>query len=146
MQDYEGDSWLEIAVKVAREVLKTRIIASDSDQQAIVFYGTREMKNDNGFEGVYVFQNLDNPEAKRIRDLQDLLGTPSPLKLPYQLSPERCGHSKLVVTSNVFNALSCELFRQRPNFKALKPISADSNRLVHFILFSTMHAASGKCF
>lgn len=40
MQDFENNSWLEVAIKVVREVLKMRIISSDNDQLAVVFYGT----------------------------------------------------------------------------------------------------------
>ena len=39
-QEFEDDTWLEVAIKVVREVLKMRIISSDNDQLAVVFYGT----------------------------------------------------------------------------------------------------------
>ena len=39
-QDFAGDSWFDAAIKTTREMLKTRIIASDNDQMAVVFYGT----------------------------------------------------------------------------------------------------------
>lgn len=40
MQDFKNDTWLDVAIKVVREVLKMRIISSDNDQLAVVFYGT----------------------------------------------------------------------------------------------------------
>ena len=39
-QEFAGDSWFDAAIKTTREMLKTRIIASDNDQLAVVFYGT----------------------------------------------------------------------------------------------------------
>ena len=36
----EHDKWFHVAVKVAREFMKSHIISSDSDRIAVVFYGT----------------------------------------------------------------------------------------------------------
>ena len=36
----EDDKWFHVAVKVAREFMKSHIISSDSDRIAVVFYGT----------------------------------------------------------------------------------------------------------
>lgn len=100
MQDFENNSWLEVAIKVVREVLKMRIISSDNDQLAVVFYGTvrqcslqfglgcllltvntnsplcmqKASQNANAFDSVYTFQDLDFPDAHRIRGLEQLLG------------------------------------------------------------------------
>ncbi len=35
----------------------------------------RESQNNNAFENVYTFQDLDVPDAQRIRGLESLLGT-----------------------------------------------------------------------
>ena len=40
IQDFRGDSWFDAAIKTTREILKARIISSDNDQLAVVFYGT----------------------------------------------------------------------------------------------------------
>ena len=83
-----------------REILKSRVISSDNDQLAVVFYGTvssvctfsrfeamlrsnnmtkalavqRESQNNNAFESIYTYQDLDMPDAQRIRGLEALLG------------------------------------------------------------------------
>lgn len=36
----EDDNWFHVAIKVAREFMKSHIISSDSDRIAVVFYGT----------------------------------------------------------------------------------------------------------
>lgn len=40
LQDFKGDTWFDAAIKTTREILKARIISSDNDQLAVVFYGT----------------------------------------------------------------------------------------------------------
>jgi hypothetical protein len=41
VQGFEGsDSWMDVAIKVAKEFLKMHIISSDNDRIAIVFYST----------------------------------------------------------------------------------------------------------
>ncbi len=39
-QDFKNVSWFDAALKTTREILKSRIISSDNDQLAVVFYGT----------------------------------------------------------------------------------------------------------
>ena len=36
----ETDRWFDVAVKVAKEFMKSHIISSDSDRIAVVFYGS----------------------------------------------------------------------------------------------------------
>ncbi|EIE22641.1 ATP-dependent DNA helicase ii [Coccomyxa subellipsoidea C-169] len=68
----ESDTWFDVALRVAREFLKMHIISSDSDKIAIAFYGTRVTQNANNFENVYTLQDLDEPTAQRIRDLDSI--------------------------------------------------------------------------
>jgi hypothetical protein len=35
-----GDTWFQISVRVAREIMKSHIISSASDKMAVIFYGT----------------------------------------------------------------------------------------------------------
>ncbi|KAK9829077.1 hypothetical protein WJX72_003765 [[Myrmecia] bisecta] len=68
-----NDTWFHVALRVAREVLMSRIISSDNDQISVVFYGTRESKNANSFDNIHTALDLDVPDARRIRELKDLL-------------------------------------------------------------------------
>ncbi|CAL8470635.1 g10177 [Coccomyxa elongata] len=74
LKDTEGfeetDTWFDVALRVAREFLKMHIISSDSDKIAVVFYGTRVTENANNFENIFTLQDLDEPSAQRIRDLE----------------------------------------------------------------------------
>jgi hypothetical protein len=41
LQGFEpGDTWFQISVRVAREIMKSHIISSASDKMAVIFYGT----------------------------------------------------------------------------------------------------------
>lgn len=35
-----SDTWFDISVRVAREIMKSHIIGSASDKMAVIFYGT----------------------------------------------------------------------------------------------------------
>ncbi len=61
------------AIKCAIATLTDKIISSDSDLVGICFYGTRQKKNPNEFDGVYVFMDLDVPDAQKIMDLESIL-------------------------------------------------------------------------
>lgn len=54
----------------AASVLKTKVITSPDDRVGVVLYGIREKNNPNSFEGIRVIQELDRPNAHRIRQLQ----------------------------------------------------------------------------
>jgi len=54
----------------AASVLKTKVITSADDRVGIMLYGVREKNNPNSFEGIRVIQELDKPNAQRIKQLQ----------------------------------------------------------------------------
>ncbi|KAK9806596.1 hypothetical protein WJX73_006230 [Symbiochloris irregularis] len=70
-----SDSWLEIALKVIRGLYKQHIISSPADSLAVVFYGTKEVKNDSGLDNVYIYQELQPPTAQDVRDIDELFGS-----------------------------------------------------------------------
>lgn len=70
----QGRSAFNVAVKLTARLCKQRIIASASDEIAVVFYGTGKAQNSRNWEGVYVLHDLDVPDAQRIQDLQDMSG------------------------------------------------------------------------
>ena len=47
---------------------------SENDIIGVCFYGTDKKKNINDFENIYVFIELDTPDAQKILDLEALLG------------------------------------------------------------------------
>ncbi|KAL0625447.1 X-ray repair cross-complementing protein 6, partial [Plecturocebus cupreus] len=57
-----------------QSVYISKIISSDRDLLAVVFYGTEKDKNSVNFKNIYVLQELDNPGAKRILELDQFKG------------------------------------------------------------------------
>eukprot|EP00794_Sanderia_malayensis_P005227 gene5227-5884_t len=75
--DHDDDSCkespFEICIKCARNTLMSKIISSDKDLVAIVFFGTEKFSNTNNFKHVYIYQDLDMPDADRIKNLETLM-------------------------------------------------------------------------
>ncbi|KAL6072069.1 X-ray repair cross-complementing protein 6 [Balamuthia mandrillaris] len=61
------------ALKCVIATLTDKIISSENDLVGLCFYGTEKKKNANDFEGIYVMQELDTPDAHRIMELETLL-------------------------------------------------------------------------
>ena len=57
----------------ARTVLLNKIISSERDLIGVVLFGTREFKNSSQFKHVYILQELDQPDAPRIKELDGIL-------------------------------------------------------------------------
>ncbi|XP_006259035.1 X-ray repair cross-complementing protein 6 isoform X1 [Alligator mississippiensis] len=79
-QSYEegedDDDWtsFEMTIQCIRNVYTNKIISSDRDLLSIVFYGTEKNKNSADFKHVYVLQELDNPGAQRVLELDQYKG------------------------------------------------------------------------
>nr|ATA62886.1 putative KU70-like protein [Juniperus oxycedrus] len=78
--DVKKPSHFSTVVKCILESLKTRIINSDYDEVAICFFNTREKRNLQESEGVYVFnvregEDLDRPTARLIKDFSHIEDT-----------------------------------------------------------------------
>ncbi|MBN3293538.1 XRCC6 protein, partial [Polypterus senegalus] len=66
----DEQSPFEMTLQCIRSVYTSKIISSEHDLLALVFYASREQ---NGtFKHVYVFHNLDTPGARRVLDLDNL--------------------------------------------------------------------------
>lgn len=68
-----GDIPFQLCIKCTVSVLKNKIISSDKDLIGLVFFGTDKSKNPSDFKQVYVYQELDFPDANRILDLEKFL-------------------------------------------------------------------------
>ncbi|ELK07970.1 ATP-dependent DNA helicase 2 subunit 1 [Pteropus alecto] len=62
------------ALECIKSVYTNKIISSDRDLLAVVFYGTEKDKNSVNFKNIYVLQELDNPGAKRVLELDRFKG------------------------------------------------------------------------
>ncbi|XP_020620786.1 X-ray repair cross-complementing protein 5-like [Orbicella faveolata] len=72
-QQVRGEIPFQLCIKCAVSVLKNKIISSDKDLIGIVFFGTDKSKNPSDFKQVYLYQELDFPDAQRILDLEKFL-------------------------------------------------------------------------
>ncbi|RUS22756.1 hypothetical protein BC937DRAFT_87171 [Endogone sp. FLAS-F59071] len=68
--DDEGEIPFESAIKCARSVLMNKIISSESDLVGILLYGTEKKQNSTNFEHIYILQDLDMPDAQRIKEIE----------------------------------------------------------------------------
>uniref|UniRef100_A0A8C5URA8 X-ray repair cross-complementing protein 6 n=1 Tax=Microcebus murinus TaxID=30608 RepID=A0A8C5URA8_MICMU len=98
-----------------QSVYINKIISSDRDLLAVVFYGTKEDKNSVNFKNIYVLQELDNPGAKRILELDQFKGQQG--KKHFQ---DRIGHGSdyslsevLWVCANLFSDVQFKMSHKR---------------------------------
>uniref|UniRef100_UPI004038CCF5 X-ray repair cross-complementing protein 6 isoform X3 n=1 Tax=Callospermophilus lateralis TaxID=76772 RepID=UPI004038CCF5 len=64
----------DMSIQCVQSVYASKIISSDRDLLAVVFYGTKKDKNSVNFKNIYVLQELDNPGAKRMLELDQFKG------------------------------------------------------------------------
>lgn len=68
-----GLSNFETVIKAATGFLKTKIISSELDQTGIVLYNCDKTQNSLNFNGVYILDKLDRPNAETIKSLESLV-------------------------------------------------------------------------
>jgi len=61
------------AIKSVADMYCDKVMTSDNDLVGTVLYGTNEKKNQFDFENVYILHDLDNPEANRIKELEQIV-------------------------------------------------------------------------
>uniref|UniRef100_A0A8C7QED2 DNA helicase n=1 Tax=Oncorhynchus mykiss TaxID=8022 RepID=A0A8C7QED2_ONCMY len=89
----------DMTMQCVHSVYTSKIISSDKDLVALVFYGTEQSKNPrNTFEHVYVYHDLDSPGARRVKDVDGLRGENGA-----QVADETMGSGK----TNLVEALWC---------------------------------------
>lgn len=76
-KNLKGESHLLNGLKVALEVMKTKIIAQDNSSVGVTFFGTREKDPAETTDGLYSLFPLGPPSAERIRKLKALIDDPS---------------------------------------------------------------------
>ncbi|KFV42180.1 X-ray repair cross-complementing protein 5, partial [Tyto alba] len=105
----------DMTIQCVRNVYTSKIISSDRDLLSVVFYGTEKNKNLADFKHVYVLQELDNPGAKRVLELDQYRGDEGRV-----LFRETFGHSAdyslgeaLWACSNLFSDVRVRLSHKR---------------------------------
>ncbi|XP_017683090.1 PREDICTED: X-ray repair cross-complementing protein 6 [Lepidothrix coronata] len=72
--DGDAETPFDMTMQCIRNVYTSKIISSDRDLLSVVFYGTENNKNSADFKHIYVLQELDNPGAKRVLELDQYRG------------------------------------------------------------------------
>ncbi len=72
-KNLKSESHLINCLKVALEVMKTKIIAQDNSSVGVTFFGTREKDSTESTDGLYSLFPLGPPSAERIRNLKTLI-------------------------------------------------------------------------
>ncbi|KAJ3288583.1 X-ray repair cross-complementing protein 6 [Rhizoclosmatium sp. JEL0117] len=70
--DSEGSTAFTACVAAAAAQFKSRIINDHRDKVAVVLFGTRVANNSLGFNAVNILQDMDEPSAARIQQLERL--------------------------------------------------------------------------
>ncbi|XP_069855743.1 X-ray repair cross-complementing protein 6 [Dipodomys merriami] len=117
---FESDSGDELtpfdmSIQCIVSVYTNKIISSNRDLLAVVFYGTEKDKNSVNFKNIYVLQELDNPGAKRVLELDRFKGQQG--KTHFQ---ELIGHGSdyslsevLWVCANLFSDVQVKMSHKR---------------------------------
>ncbi|KAF0975894.1 hypothetical protein FDP41_005221 [Naegleria fowleri] len=66
-----------MTLKAVANTLSDKIISNPSDVLGVVFYNTKEKLNQFDFNHIYVYHDLDTPDAKRIKDIENLIESKS---------------------------------------------------------------------
>jgi ATP-dependent DNA helicase 2 subunit 1 len=98
----------------AASVLKTKVITSSDDRVGILLYGVRDMSNPNSFEGIRIIQELGEPNAQRIRQLQQ------EVERSAEQFDEKYGMQRAVPLSEVFWTCTT-IFNLSANPKRFQP-------------------------
>jgi ATP-dependent DNA helicase 2 subunit 1 len=91
------DAPFELCLKCVKSVLLNKIVSSEKDLVGVVLYGTDKSQNKSDFKHVYVLQDLDTPDAPRIKQIEDMLRVDS-----MESFAEEYGHSDHYSLSDVF--------------------------------------------
>lgn len=68
-----NESSFFMVLKACLSFIKTKILSADSDSIGIVLYNTNLKRNHMNFDSVFVLQELSQPDAPRIKELQGLI-------------------------------------------------------------------------
>ncbi|XP_067875564.1 X-ray repair cross-complementing protein 6 [Heterodontus francisci] len=117
MFEMSGDdiSAFDMTIQCVHKVYTSKIISSDRDLLAVVFFGTQKHKNSVDFKHVYVLHDLDTPGANRVLELDQYQGEKG-----YKSFKENVGHSSdgslgeaLWVCSNLFSDVRLKMSHKR---------------------------------
>eukprot|EP00004_Rigifila_ramosa_P026538 TRINITY_DN8304_c0_g1_i2.p1 TRINITY_DN8304_c0_g1~~TRINITY_DN8304_c0_g1_i2.p1 ORF type:complete len:629 (+),score=158.72 TRINITY_DN8304_c0_g1_i2:3-1889(+) len=104
----EGETPLQSSLRCAARFLTDKIISNENDLVAICFFGTGSSNNSHKFEHIFVFQELDVPDAHRIVTLENLAAGREPFKLGHSREPANFAHA-LWVCGSLFSSCAVKV-------------------------------------
>ncbi|TPX68920.1 hypothetical protein SpCBS45565_g02838 [Spizellomyces sp. 'palustris'] len=102
--DKNGISHVSGALRCAARFLQNKIVQSESDLMGLVFFGTNESHNEQGFKHIYVQYDLDVPDVDRILDLEKLANNRDKVSTEIGSSDEYSLAEVFWTCSNLFSA------------------------------------------
>ncbi|KAK3779917.1 hypothetical protein RRG08_054170 [Elysia crispata] len=66
----DDDCLFQLCLKIVKTTMQNKIISSEKDVIGTVFFGTEKSENPSDFKNVFVYQDLEQPGAQRILDLE----------------------------------------------------------------------------
>ncbi|XP_062859201.1 X-ray repair cross-complementing protein 6 [Trichomycterus rosablanca] len=105
----------DMTMQCVRSVYTSKIISSDRDLVALVFYGTEQSKNPrNSFKHVYVYHDLNSPGARHVQGIDNLSGAKgAQLAAKTMGSGETSLGDALWCCSNLFSDIKLRLSHKR---------------------------------
>lgn len=118
MFDSQGENGLtpfDMSIQCIQSVYTSKIISSDRDLLAVVFYGTEKEKNSVNFKHIYVLQELDTPGAKRVLELDKFKGSTGKTYFQTQMGhgAEYSLNEVLWVCANLFSSVQFKMSHKR---------------------------------
>ncbi|XP_060705226.1 X-ray repair cross-complementing protein 6 [Hemiscyllium ocellatum] len=111
----ENTSAFDMTIQCVHRVYTSKIISSERDLLAVVFFGTQKHKNSVDFKHVYVLHDLDTPGAKRVLELDQFGGEKGKRSFKDQIGHSTDGSlaDALWVCSNLFSDVRLKLSHKR---------------------------------
>ena len=107
----QGISNFSTVIKAAIGFLKSKIISSEMDQTGIILYNCDQTQNNLNFDGVYILDKLDRPNAEIIKFLETVIDTK---ELRFKASEKEMPLSELLWTcQQQFKSLEMNTFSKR---------------------------------
>ncbi|XP_063077201.1 X-ray repair cross-complementing protein 6 [Engraulis encrasicolus] len=129
-EDGESSNF-DMTMQCVRSVYMSKIISSDRDLVALVFFGTEKSKNPgDSFKHVYIYHDLDSPGARRVHDIDCLMGGKGA-----QLAAEQMGSG----ATSLGDALWC-----CANLYSDIKLRLSHKRLMIFTCRDTLHGGDSK--
>ncbi|XP_074659916.1 X-ray repair cross-complementing protein 5-like [Tubulanus polymorphus] len=112
--DDDDESPFDLCIKCAKNMMQNKIISSDRDLMGIVFFGTENLKNSSDFKHIYILQDLNQPSAERVLQLEEIMSyQPEDFKKEYGHNAGFSLSDALWTCSNLFSNCSHKLGYKR---------------------------------